>query len=307
MPLVSIIIPNYNHASFLQQRIESVLGQTFRDFEVLLLDDASTDNSAAVLKSYESHEKVTQVFVNASNSGSPFGLWKQGLEMAKGSLVWIAESDDWVEPNFLERLVPKMEDPNVVVGHCKSYNATGEKEYFNPWWDSFGTGFWKEDYCKEGTELLQFYGKYRCPVMNVSSALVRKESIDLAWFPIRYRYCGDWWFWMMLFLKGKVAFCAEPMNYIRVHKQSAIRSQKKSSLPRLRENVEVIKDIHIGLQENLAYSEQYDWLIDHWVEEMFREGKYFNPSYHKTRLPKTFRSPFYKAYRKQLKIKLAKK
>ncbi|GAB5400441.1 MAG: hypothetical protein Aureis2KO_20260 [Aureisphaera sp.] len=306
MPLVSVIIPNYNHAPFLEKRIESVLGQTFRDFELLLLDDTSTDDSAAILATYEGHEKVAAVVVNESNSGSPFGMWKQGLKMAKGSLIWIAESDDWAEPHFLERLVPKMNNPDVVLAHCKSYNVTAEKKYLNPWWNAFGMEFWKNDYSKEGTELLHFYGKYRCPVMNVSSALIRKESIELSWFPVRFRYCGDWWFWMRLFLKGQVAFCAEPLNYIRVHKESAIRNQKKSSLPRLRENVEVIKEIHIAMGERLAYSEHYDWLIDHWVGEMFREGKYFNPAYHKTRLPKTFRSPFYKAYRKQLKIKLSK-
>ncbi len=278
-----------------------MLAQTFQDFEVLLLDDASTDDSTSVLETYREHEKVSQIVLNSTNSGSPFGLWKQALEMAEAPYVWIAESDDWADDRFLERLVPKMEDPQVVLAHCKSYNASGEREILNPWWDSFGTSFWEVDYSKNGKELLNFYGKYRCPVMNVSSALIRKENIDLSWFPISYRYCGDWWFWAQLFMKGKVAFCATPMNYIRIHKKSAIRNRKSSSLQRLRENASVIKEIHEALEETTVYSPSYDWLIDHWIDEMFREGKLLNMKYHTTGLPASFRKPFYKAYIKRLK------
>ncbi|MBX2826557.1 MAG: glycosyltransferase [Flavobacteriaceae bacterium] len=306
LPNVSVIVPNFNHASYLKQRLETVLNQTYDSFEVIIMDDCSTDGSQELLVSYQDDPRVSHVLLKNENSGSPFGLWKEGIELAQGTYIWIAESDDWAEPNFLEKLVPMLESTDAVLAHCKSYNASAVRTVLDPWWDSFGTDFWNQDYLKEGTELLKFYGKYRCPVMNVSSALIRKESIDLSWFPIRFRYCGDWWFWMRLFLVGKVAFCAEPLNYIRVHKKSAIRNRKSSSLPRLRENVEVIKEIHMGLGQKLDYSEHYDWLIYHWVEEMFREGKYFNPSYHKTRLPLTFRSPFYKAYRKQMKKKLAK-
>ena len=59
-PLVSVIIPNYNYARYLEERIESVLGQDFQDFEVILLDDASSDNSDKILQRYRNHPKVSQ-------------------------------------------------------------------------------------------------------------------------------------------------------------------------------------------------------------------------------------------------------
>jgi glycosyltransferase involved in cell wall biosynthesis len=71
MPKVSIVIPNYNHATYLGRRVESVLRQTFQDFEVILLDDCSTDDSRSLLSEYACDPRVRMEF-NEKNSGSPF-------------------------------------------------------------------------------------------------------------------------------------------------------------------------------------------------------------------------------------------
>ncbi len=81
MPTVSVIVPNYNHARFLRQRIDTILAQTFQDFELILLDDCSTDESRTILREYTSDKRVRLEF-NEVNSGSPFKQWKKGLEMA---------------------------------------------------------------------------------------------------------------------------------------------------------------------------------------------------------------------------------
>src|SRR5690606_9831849 len=105
MPEVSVIIPNYNHARYLNQRIDSVLRQTFTDFEVIILDDCSKDDSREVIEKYRGNKKITHIVYNAQNSGSTFGQWKKGIALAKGRFIWIAESDDWCEETFLERLL----------------------------------------------------------------------------------------------------------------------------------------------------------------------------------------------------------
>lgn len=79
MPTVSVIVPNYCHAPYLEQRIESILQQTFQDFELILLDDCSTDGSREILERYRNHPKVSGIFYNERNSGSPFKQWKKGL------------------------------------------------------------------------------------------------------------------------------------------------------------------------------------------------------------------------------------
>ena len=103
-PKVSVIVPNYNHASYLKQRIDSILNQTFQDFEVIILDDCSTDNSLEVLSHYKNHNKVSHCVFNDTNSGNPFKQWDKGIQLAKGEWIWIAESDDWAEPEFLETI-----------------------------------------------------------------------------------------------------------------------------------------------------------------------------------------------------------
>src|SRR4029077_11316800 len=104
MPKVSVVVPTYNHSRFLRKRINSVLQQTFQDFEVILLDDCSTDDSRSILSSYTGDPRVRNEF-NDVNSGSTFKQWNKGVRLARGEYVWISESDDYAAPRFLERLV----------------------------------------------------------------------------------------------------------------------------------------------------------------------------------------------------------
>ena len=129
MPFVSVIIPNYNHAVFLNQRIESVLTQTYRNFEVIILDDCSTDESRSIIQSFISKDARFNFISNNENSGSTFKQWNKGVELAESDLIWIAESDDVADPAFLQQALPHFKnDPSVVLVYCQSnrINATGQ-------------------------------------------------------------------------------------------------------------------------------------------------------------------------------------
>ncbi len=78
MPKVSVVIPNYNHAPFLDQRIQSVLAQTYQDFDIIFLDDASTDESQRVFSCYEQDPRIAAHF-NPVTSGTPFRQWNKGM------------------------------------------------------------------------------------------------------------------------------------------------------------------------------------------------------------------------------------
>ena len=124
MPKVSVVIPNYNHAQYLRQRIESVLGQTFQDFEVILMDDCSTDDSRSIISEYAADPRVRIEF-NKRNSGSSFSQWNKGVRLARGEYVWIAESDDYADPRFLERLVGIMDaEPKMAFAYCRSWRVS---------------------------------------------------------------------------------------------------------------------------------------------------------------------------------------
>ncbi len=88
--MISVIVPNYNHAPYLQQRIESILGQTYTDLELILLDDCSTDDSREVMEQYRQHPKVSHIIYNEKNGGIPFRQWDKGIELARGEWVWVA-------------------------------------------------------------------------------------------------------------------------------------------------------------------------------------------------------------------------
>jgi len=122
VPKVSVIIPNYNHDRFLTKRIQTILDQTFQDFEIIYLDDASTDESDAAIAPFL--PRLTHVIKNETNSGSPFKQWNKGARLAKGEYLWIAESDDYADKHFLERLVDILDrHPNVGLAYCQSWGV----------------------------------------------------------------------------------------------------------------------------------------------------------------------------------------
>src|SRR5262249_16874907 len=142
---ISVVVPNYNYARYLGDRLGTVFGQTLPVFEVIVLDDASPDGSVAELERLKSElGRDFELGGNAANSGSVFAQWRRGLALAKGDLIWIAEADDLSAPQFLERLAPFFRDPQLVLAFAdseaidpdgkqiwesyKGYYATVEKE-----------------------------------------------------------------------------------------------------------------------------------------------------------------------------------
>src|ERR1700757_580323 len=122
-PKVSVIVPNYNHARFLRQRLDSIVGQTFQDFELILLDDCSSDDSQSILSNYADDSRVRIEF-NVVNSGSTFKQWNKGVRLARGKYVWIAESDDYADERLLQRLVDALEtNEKVTYVYCRSWRV----------------------------------------------------------------------------------------------------------------------------------------------------------------------------------------
>ena len=115
-PLVSVIVPNYNHKRYLVERIESIINQTYKNIEIILLDDNSNDGSQDLLKDYnQRYTGQIRLLLNDANSGNVFSQWRKGVELAAGALIWICESDDYCERDFLELVVPHFENLSVNI------------------------------------------------------------------------------------------------------------------------------------------------------------------------------------------------
>ena len=268
--MISVIIPNYNHALFLHERLDSVLNQTYLDFEVIILDDASSDESLEIIRGYKSHPKVQSILVNDVNSSSPFKQWVKGIELAKGDLIWIAESDDEADSKFLEKIVPYFEDPEVdlVFSDCKIINEKSEIVHENNTWihdPSLDIGFQNKIW--EGQNFLEDYQRYRNFVSNASSAVFRKDALDtnLLLKIQAYDYSGDWLFWNHLALKGRVAFIPQSLCSWRLHDVTTRSiADLTKDINRLNEASLVIYETNQVLEKKPLLS-NYSWVLDWWL------------------------------------------
>ncbi len=248
MPTVSVIVPNYNHAAFLDIRMESILNQTYSDFEVLILDDCSTDNSQAVLKKYEQHPKVKALIFNETNSGSPFKQWKKGIEKASGEYIWMAESDDYSDPRFLEKILPLFEkDTAIALAYSQSNDVNEKNETFRNrifWTEDFTPNIWKNDFVYDGNQFIEQYMLYKNVIPN-ASAVVFKRSVFLESYDsvsAVMRMAGDWLLWVLMLKNNKIGFIASPLNYFRKHMNTTrVHNSNEKKIRRILEEAIIIK------------------------------------------------------------------
>jgi len=229
-PLVSVILPNYNHARYLKRRIQSIISQSYERFELIILDDCSSDDSQQIILKYANQDKRIRTFFNEHNSGSTFRQWHKGLSFATGEYVWIAESDDFAETNFLAELVPLMErDKSIALGYSNS-NVVDENDQSDgttaDWKNnSFQTQRWNYDFITEGLEELTSYLSRTCTINNVSAVLFRRQSIDaVGGVDTSFRYTGDWLMYIKLSLVGRIAYRAACLSNYREHSANASKN-----------------------------------------------------------------------------------
>ncbi len=222
MPKVTVIIPNYNHALYLKQRIDSVINQTYQDFELIILDDCSTDNSKEIIEQYRNHPKVFDIIYNTQNSGSAFKQWKKCFGLSRGKYVWIAESDDYSDPLFLERTVKKIEtDSGIGIVYCQSLRINENNTIIGNWkfhTDPLDEDLWKADFQYNGISFAQKYMLFCNVIPNVSAVLFNKEICTaVGGVDTSFKVDGDWMLYLKILSVSDVAFISDPLNRFREH------------------------------------------------------------------------------------------
>lgn len=240
MPEVSVIIPNYNHAPYLKQRIDSVLHQTYQDIEVIVLDDCSTDGSAGIIEEYRHHPKISHVVFNDRNSGFTFRQWEKGIHLAKGKWIWIAESDDWCETTFLETLLTGVkESPHFSMAFCQSHVVDNDLKILKT----------SENRLLEevlpGNDFISGRLVHRNVVINASMCIFKRECYyNVSDRYTGYKFCGDWLFWIEMASLGNVFISGKVLNYFRKHKGDVSSKAYRSGLFFL-ERLQMIDDLVI--------------------------------------------------------------
>ena len=234
-PLVSVIIPSYNHEKFLKERIDSVLNQTFQDFELIILDDLSPDNSQEIIESYRAHPKVSQIIYNEKNSGSTFFQWNKAvLSIAKGEFIWIAESDDVADPKFLETLVPMLQqNSEVVLAYSQSAKMDSEGKITGSWseWtqDLVEGNYFNDSFQMNGQEYIEKFLIHKNTIPNASAVLFRRKTyVEIGGAVVDMKTNGDWDLWLKFLLLGDVYFHNQMLNNFRYHSTSVIAQATKN-------------------------------------------------------------------------------
>ncbi len=227
----SVIIPNYNHGAYLRQRIDSVLAQTLQPFEIIILDDGSSDDSRAIIETYRSHPKISHIILNEINSGSPFIQWARGIRIASAGWIWIAETDDFVEPGFLETAQQSIAmSPDTGVFYCDSILEQDQKKssryrtYAEPKNKFFNTSKWSSDYADAGEKEVEQVMKWLCTINNSSAAIFRKDLVEDILDKLEtFIYHGDWYCELVVTSRSQITYSSTAMNHFRIHDNSFLR------------------------------------------------------------------------------------
>ncbi len=234
---VSVILPNYNHSKYLNQRIDSILNQTYKDFELIILDDKSPDNSAEVIESYRGHEKITHIVINEQNSGSTFKQWDKGLKLASGEYIWIAESDDYADSTFLKKCIAALEsNPEAVLCYTDSNFVDENGEKTDCWIDQL-TIPENQETLENGTarhlgiDFVRDYMLYFNYIFNASMVLFRHEALNNipTDFYRFFRGAGDHIFWTEMIIGDELIHIPERLNYFRQHNNKVSNAMQRDN------------------------------------------------------------------------------
>ena len=264
---VSVIVPNYNYKDYLEARISSILNQTYPIYELIILDDASSDGSLSFIEKKllpfirDKNPNLKLKFIpNKTNSGKSISQWKKAIREINGDFFWIAEADDISDPNFLAVVMSKyQQDKDTVISFSNSaaINSKGfvlTYDFQNKSVDKIRAHRFKRDFIVGGKEIIKHEFAINCIIPNVSSAVFRfDKTIPFEKYlaeSMAFTQCGDWYFYLKVLQHGKLAYSRPALNFFRIHQRSVTASSKKS-----RVITEEVKTIHSNLANQYRLSE----------------------------------------------------
>lgn len=224
-PLVSIVVTSYNHAEYLDERMQSLLSQTYDNIEINVVDDCSTDKSPEVLAIYQSNPKTHITYLQ--ENGGYAKACNIGVDLSRGDYIMFAECDDFSETEQVEILMKKMlQNPDVGVVFSRSNMVDANGFIYGSDFDCREKSFRK--YCSKDVlipqNMMQKFLLISCVIPNMSAAIIRRKYFDFAGgFDSRYKACADWDFWCRISNLCDFYYVAKPLNNFRSH-QTTVRN-----------------------------------------------------------------------------------
>lgn len=255
---ISVVVPNYNYSNYLYQRVYSILNQNYKIHELIILDDASKDNSLFYIEQIE--QKISEfvnvkVVVNDINSGNAFSQWQKGMNLASGDYVWVAEADDYAKENFLNEVVsPLKENNNIVISYADTgfidSNGYITKNSLVDQIDILKTNHWNASYVNKGIAEINCYSYLNCTIPNVSGTIIKKGNYDEIFEEAKkFHQSGDWFTYLNILNLGDISFINKTLNYYRVHGNNISQTfDKKAHILEIQRIYKFIKEKY-GIDE----------------------------------------------------------
>lgn len=228
LPSVHAIVPSYQHASYIEQRIRSIADQEYDNLRITVIDDCSDDNSDTVIRKLQQEIKFEYIR-NEKNSGTPFSAWEYASKNTTEDIIWICESDDSCDRTLVPKLVKAMlTRPDINMAYCGSLIIDANDNIINTTMDGYFPSVfhptrWYQSFSVNGKHELKEFQAKGMVVPNMSSLLVKADTFKKAFDQdiSKYRLAGDWLFVGRAMQYGSIAYIAENLNHFRLHPQTA--------------------------------------------------------------------------------------
>ena len=266
---LSIILPCFNHAKFLQERLDTILNQTYNDWELIIIDDKSTDKSLEILSEFvkKNGSRVKHFVINQSNSGSGYYSWKKGIELAQTKYIWIAETDDFSDSNFIQNLIDVLEiDESIKIAFSASNYVEDGKIIYD---SSKRTNFLQVEEDKFGifdSDVFISSMPLETLITNGSSVIFRKPSGKIPETIFENKQASDIFLWTYLVNGNSFGFVNKKLNFLRRHKDSTTTKISANSLKNIyKEN---IKYLNFFNQEK-----KFQLILNHYIKNYVSKNK----------------------------------
>ncbi len=226
-PLVSVVMPVYNGERYLKEAIESILNQTYKNFEFIIVDDKSTDGSRGVLKEYARKDKRIKLVFNKENKGQSKTV-KKGIRISQGEFFLKLDQDDVASQNRIKETV------NFLLDHKEYVLVGGGLKIIDEESNVVGC----RDYPTTNSEIkkhLFFKSPFAYPAVTIRAKFLKSIK-----YPDMFQFADDYYMWSKLLSLGKGYNLPDYLTYYRINRQQV---KNKSLKAQLKETIEVQKRI----------------------------------------------------------------
>ena len=263
----SVIVPLYNKAPYVRKALESILTQSFKDYEVVVLDDGSTDKSLAIANDFVKTVESGKWKVESQTNAGVAAARNNGVAKSKGEYVCFLDADDWWEPKFLEemdRLIKEYPDAGLYATNYIYYKPSKthvalhlDRGYMN----------YPEAY---------LHGEM--PVWTGATCMPRSVFDEMGGFPVGIKLGEDFLLWAKTALRYRVAFCEKPLAYYNNDVPTHLRATRNLHKPQYHMlfNIDDIEKSAIRSQQLEEWKAMLDMLrmsglMEYWLSDEYRD------------------------------------